>query len=348
MNKDQSELREGLICVGPEYFVFHLLSKSIKTKIYRTISLNIVLYGLSNHNAQLLKLHNYFAPVPEFTSRYVRNINSFTVNEFQSKLSTGSWEDIFEGFDTNVKFNNFLNIHLIIFYACFTKSELNSTHRYNLWITGPNNLGPVNNKRTKVRTRGVPGKRKQKIIIIVDSHAKRCAAEITHNLGRTFEVTGYAKPGTKLGEITNIARKETEKLTKTDMIVVSGGANNIVKNESGKGLVHISNFVKQRKHTNIIIVSAPKRHDLSTTLCVNSGVTTYNTKLHKRMKMFEYVKFLHSEVQREHFTRHEYSGKRTNGPENNGPYQKNLVSKEDTSHNFEMEARPHRQRSGRS
>jgi len=51
-------------------------------------------------------------------------------------------------------------------------------------------------------------------------------------------------------------------------------------------------------------VSAPKRHDLSTTSCVNSDVTTYNRKLHKRMKMFEYVKILDSEVQREHFTRH--------------------------------------------
>jgi hypothetical protein len=68
--------------------------------------------------------------------------------------------------------------------------------------------------------------------------------------------------------------------------------------------VHIANFVKQRKHTNIIAVSAPNRHDLSTTSCVNSEVTTYNRKLHKRMKIFEHVKILDSEVQREHFTRH--------------------------------------------
>jgi hypothetical protein len=35
-----------------------------------------------------------------------------------------------------------------------------------------------------------------------------CAAEITHNLSTTFEVTGYVKPGKGLEEITNIARKE--------------------------------------------------------------------------------------------------------------------------------------------
>ena len=164
--------------------------------------------------------------------------------------------------------------------------------------TGPGILGTVNNRKCEVRTKGVPGKRKQKVIILGDSHAKGSAAEITHNLGTTFEVTGYVKPGTGLGEITNIARKEIDELTKKDMVVVWGGANNITKNESGKGLVHISDFVKQRKLTNIIIVGAPKRHNLSPTSCVNSEVTTYYRKLHKRMKMFEYVKVLSSELQR--------------------------------------------------
>jgi hypothetical protein len=55
--------------------------------------------------------------------------------EFQCKLSMGSWEDIFEESDTNVIFNNFLNIYLKIFNACFAKSIHNSAHRYNPWIT---------------------------------------------------------------------------------------------------------------------------------------------------------------------------------------------------------------------
>jgi hypothetical protein len=46
-----------------------------------------------------------------------------------------SWEDIFEGSDTNVIFDNFLNIYLKILNACFTKSKHNSAHRSNTWIT---------------------------------------------------------------------------------------------------------------------------------------------------------------------------------------------------------------------
>ena len=78
-------------------------------------------------------------------------------------------------------------------------------------------------------------------------------------------------------------------MTKKDIVVVSGGPNNISKNESENGVVHISNFGKQGKPTYIIIMSAPKIQHLSTTSCVNSEVTTYNRELHKSMKIFEYL-----------------------------------------------------------
>jgi len=58
-------------------------------------SINLLISGMSDHNAQLLILENVTAPIQEFTSCYVRNINSFTIDEFQSKLSTESWENIF-------------------------------------------------------------------------------------------------------------------------------------------------------------------------------------------------------------------------------------------------------------
>jgi len=50
-------------------------------------------------------------------------------------LSTESWEDISEGSDINVIFNNYLNIHLKIFYAFFTKSKLNFINTYIPYIT---------------------------------------------------------------------------------------------------------------------------------------------------------------------------------------------------------------------
>ena len=80
---------------------------------------------MSVHVVELLKLENVIALVKEFTSCYVRSMNGITKDEFQSQLSAEGWEDIFEGSDTNVIFNYFLNMYLKIFYACFTKSKLN-------------------------------------------------------------------------------------------------------------------------------------------------------------------------------------------------------------------------------
>ena len=127
-NEKQNELRECLIRFGPECFVFRLLSKIVKTKIYSIICLNIILCGLSDHKTQVLKLQSYIAPIQEFTSCYVRNINSFTIDEFQytRKLNTEIWENIFEGFHTNITFKIFKFYQS--FFECFTKSKLNSTH----------------------------------------------------------------------------------------------------------------------------------------------------------------------------------------------------------------------------
>jgi hypothetical protein len=72
---------------------------------------NIFLYGLSRNSIQIQKLHNYIASIKQFTSCYVRNINNLTIDEFKSKLNIESLEGIFEGFDTNITFRNFLNIH---------------------------------------------------------------------------------------------------------------------------------------------------------------------------------------------------------------------------------------------
>jgi hypothetical protein len=106
----------------------------------------------------------------------------------------------------------------------------------------------------KIKTKG---RRKHKIHITGDSHARGCAAEVTPNLDEIFEVTGLVMPGSRLKSITNAVKKEIANLTRDDGIVVWGGSNDIGKNESSKGLSHISSFMKNRGHTNVVIMNAP-------------------------------------------------------------------------------------------
>jgi len=77
--------------------------------IYQDIvSINPLISGLSDRDVLLQILENVMTPIQEFTSYCVMNINSFTIDEFQCKFITESWEDIFEESETNVIFNNFL------------------------------------------------------------------------------------------------------------------------------------------------------------------------------------------------------------------------------------------------
>ncbi|MDR0288737.1 MAG: SGNH/GDSL hydrolase family protein [Rickettsiales bacterium] len=171
-------------------------------------------------------------------------------------------------------------------------------------ITGSQNLEPANNRGMVAKKRKSLQRKKLKIVVVGDSYMRGIAGELLHNLGSAFEVIGYVKPGSGTKAITDTVKQEFTTLMKKDMVVVWGGANDIAKNKLNNGLIRMTNFVKLRKHTNVLLVSAPTRFDLSTAPCVNREVIAFNRKLYKRMKQFEHVKIIDSELHREYFTKH--------------------------------------------
>jgi len=71
-----------------------------------------------------------------------------------------------------------------------------------------------------------------------------------------------------------------------------------------KGIRHLNDFVNQRTNTNIRIITAPHRHDLPNTSCINNEVQIFNRKLCKLINNKENVKILEQETKREDFTQH--------------------------------------------
>jgi hypothetical protein len=167
-----------------------------------------------------------------------------------------------------------------------------------------NDQGQVNMRWIENKQKSVLETKDHKIIAVRDSHARGRAVELTENLGKTFEVIGFVKPVAGLEVVTNTAKEEISKLTKKDIIVVWGGANDIRKNASRDGLKHITDFVKNSSISNIILMNAPHRHDLSVSSCVNNEVKVFNRKLQKRMKPFNTVEIVDVDINREHFTQH--------------------------------------------
>lgn len=88
------------------------------------------------------------------------------------------------------------------------------------------------------------------------------------------------------------------------MWFMCGGANNIVKNESSKGLKYMTHFVQSRRNRYVMITSTPHRFNLEVSSCVNKEVKVLNRKLQKIMKMFNHTDVISMSSNREHFTNH--------------------------------------------
>lgn len=57
--------------------------------------------------------------------------------------------------------------------------------------------------------------------------------------------------------------------------------------------------MESRKHTNIMLMSAPHRYDLITSTCLNSEEKVFNRKLYKQMKVFDHTALLHMNLNRD-------------------------------------------------
>jgi hypothetical protein len=67
---------------------------------------------------------------------------------------------------------------------------------------------------------------------------------------------GFVKPNTAVMILVDTAKKEINKLTKEDMVIICRGTN-IPRNASSKGLAHIMKFFTENQHTNSILINAP-------------------------------------------------------------------------------------------
>ena len=116
---------------------------------------------------------------------------------------------------------------------------------------------------------------KDRIIIIGDSHVRGYVEILSDNLGHSFNITGYVKLNADSDIIMTTVKSESKNMTKIDVIILCGGTKNIGKNEKNKGLCCISQIIRNKRHTKVIIMGAPHRFDLVSTSCVNKKVVNF-------------------------------------------------------------------------
>ena len=78
-----------------------------------------IINGLSDHDAQELVLHNIKITNRKTQFSVKRPINNTTIAQFKLNLSYENWSDTFTEEDVNISFKNFLNVYLRNFYYSF-------------------------------------------------------------------------------------------------------------------------------------------------------------------------------------------------------------------------------------
>jgi len=118
-----------------------------------------------------------------------------------------------------------------------------------------------------------------KVVAVGDSHARGCASEVKQKLNSEYEVVGFSNPGSSMKGIKESVKLKMAQLTKKDIIVPWRGSNDVAKNNTMVGMKHIVDLALHPSNTNVIILSAPYRHDLIKDSCVNREVEVFNWKL---------------------------------------------------------------------
>ena len=87
-------------------------------------------------------------------------------------------------------------------------------------------------------------------------------------------------------------------------MVLWGGSNDVARNNSTEGLKMISKLLTETKHTNVILITVPHRHDLVPNSCVNIEVEVFNRRLYKDAERFKEVQIMEVVNERSYYTRH--------------------------------------------
>ena len=75
-------------------------------------------------------------------------------------------------------------------------------------------------------------KKDGKVLIVGDSHARLCATNVKSEIMNNYDVQGQVKPGAGVGVLVNTANSDITNLTKNNVVIFCGGANDVAKNNS--------------------------------------------------------------------------------------------------------------------
>ena len=98
-------------------------------------SVKLLIFGLSDHDAQTIALSYIICSTPKQLPSYIRIIDSNSTRKFSELLSYENWEGVFHDMEVNQIFNTFQSTYVRIFHSYFPIRKEFETIKPKPWLT---------------------------------------------------------------------------------------------------------------------------------------------------------------------------------------------------------------------
>ena len=119
----------------------------INTVKFSDLILYPLINGVSDHDAQIIVLHDIIIQNESNYFYSARKFNKSLALDFNIKLTYKSWDSVFSYNDMNLSFNNFLNTYLRIFYSSFPMKKVHYTSHTMAWLTQGIKISCINKRK---------------------------------------------------------------------------------------------------------------------------------------------------------------------------------------------------------
>ena len=145
---------------------------------------------------------------------------------------------------------------------------------------------------------------KHRIILLGDSHVRGYASSLKSVLNSEYDILGVIRPGSGSSELKESAKEEIGQFSYNDLIINSSGTHDLELNGFMVTFQNIRNYIMGNNHSNILLMNIPFRYDLPNSHEVNKKISVLNNKLEKLVRVLPHARFIGSENDQKHFTKH--------------------------------------------
>jgi hypothetical protein len=122
----------------------------INTFKFNNFSIFLIINGLSDRDAHSITLHKVLESSNNSYFYFNRQIDKYTILDFNTKLSHETWEVIFTENDINTSFDKLFNTYIRLFHSSFPFKKVYYKSCNKTWLTAGIEISCINKRKLHI------------------------------------------------------------------------------------------------------------------------------------------------------------------------------------------------------